>query len=473
MLCTVGLKYLEAPRFRWESFDVAGNAAIVGPYRELAFESRTLTDEIYSNFLKRQLGNGSPMLREQKNRSEDLYMITWGVSRSVTAKVLTEIRDLSPEEAHRRYQAVAICAARAAARTFKELLSEVMVGHGAQRKIVEPAQRLGALLVHGHNQHGEAHIHTHLLLHNGGYLASKGRCYSSKDYRDIYRLQTACTERFQRNLAQELKTRLGWETKIDRNGQCQVTGYDQRIYERMTGQGKERIENYLREQNIPSTDVSRQYAALNVRLKTQEQPSYPLKDSIVRWQSQAQVISRSFALVEGDSKGQRTPNQKTDAAQEQASPKGPQPRNRPVTAWSLSRRGFRAVLDAFTIKFEMGKATVRVHDVSRFLLDTRKTPRIQAHREAFRAMRKHHWAKNLLETLEVGEKAFKEARKPRIELRNEDRVVLSKQALEQLTAAQRKELHRLSRKHDLKINLPELRQPKPERRPERGQSQSI
>jgi hypothetical protein len=418
------------------------------------------------------MGDGTPMLREQANRSHEMYSFVWGVSRTVTAKLLTEVRDLSPEAAHARYQEVAKCAARAACKTYKELLSEVMVGHGAQRKAVEPAQRLGALVVHGHNQHGEAHIHTHLLLHNGGYLASKGRCYSSKDYRDIYRLQSACTERFQHHLAQELQKRLGWETKIDRDGHCQAAGFDQRIYDRMTGQGKERIEAYLKEQNIPSTEVSRQYAALNVRLKTQEQPQYPLRDSITRWQSQAQEISRTPALVDDETKAHRTPSQKPDAGQEQSSASRHQPRNRPVTAWSLSRDGFRAVREAFKLKFEKGKAIVRVHDVSRFLIDTRKTPRMEAHREALNAMRKHHWAKNPLETLEVGEKAFKEARKPKLELRDGDRVVLSTKAKEGLTPSQRKELHKLVERVGVRVNLPEMRPPRIEQKKllEQGQS---
>lgn len=478
MLSTVGKRYLLETRFLNESIDVAGKAVFLGPYKAHGYNSRILTPESLGLFADRKLGDGTPMLREQKNRNPEVYCFTWGVSRSVTAKLLTEMRGLSPEKAKALYQDAAACVGVAASKTFNELLKEVMVGRGAQRKIVEPAERLGALIIHGHNQHGEAHLHTHLLMHNGGFLASQGRCYSSKDYRDIFRLQTACTERFQHHLAQALKVRLGWETKIDRDGHCQVTGYDQRVYEKMCGQGRERIEQYLQDNNVPSTDVSRQYAALNVRIKSQEQPSYPLSESIARWQSQAQEITRAPSLVEEDSKSQRSPAQpKAIELEQEPKPQGLQgpqsiQRRRPSTAWSLTRGGFRAVREGFKVRFENGKAVVRVHDVSRFLIDAKKTPRMEAHRAALKAMRKHHWAKSPLETLEVGEKAFKEARKPKVELKHGDRVALSKQALEGLTPAQRKELHRLTKQHDLKINLPELRAPKPQRRPRPENSQS-
>lgn len=460
MLNTCSDRYPIDRAFTLEAHQVGGGSYFLGPYKALRFSSELLSERDMELFSQRRNGDDTTMLRQQKNATKNLYCVVLGMTRSCNAMLLTEIRDLPREQGIQRVRDAAECIKAAMTKTYEETIRNVTVGRGAQRKIVEQGERLAVLSIHGMNNQGQLHGHGHMFFHGCGYLESQKRSYSVADARDVYRIQDVITERFHKHLESELSNRMKWSTSIDQNGHAVAYGYDQKIYESMTGGGRERIEQYLKEQNLPSTNVTRAYAALNVRGNA-ERPFYDLGTSVEQWKQQAIELKQSYTFEDGDKKlppqGQEAP--KEDRQERETKRKAPSPEvvlDAKARLERFLKVGLGPVHRAVEVSFNRGKALVHVRDVDRFLLDVKKQPRMDANRSAFQAMKKTAWlSQSPAETLEIGKRAFKEARKPRIELKQGDKLLLSKKAIKHLTPDQERALMRLVMKHDLKINLPE------------------
>ena len=455
MLGSASKTYLLDPSFFQEGNQVGQGTTLHGPYREQGFASPVLSREAFENFVNRRNGDGTPMLRQQHNASQNLQCFVLGMPRSCNAMLLTEMKEMSPQEAKARAHQAADALREAAVMAYNELLKECVIARGAQRSIVEQGERLAALSIHGMNNQGDLHVHGHLFFHNCGYSQEQKRCYSVMDARDVYRVQSAVSERFHFHLENQLAVRMGWTMALDKNGHAQAHGYDQRIYETMTGTGRERIETYLRENNLPSNEVTRGYAALNVR-ESGPRPEFKLTEQIDRWQHQALELSQRPMFADDAEK--RSAEKPIPTKLEKAQIERQERREMQRAMEREFASDLMAVRSPIEIDYKRGQAIVKVRDPNRLILDTKATPRLEAHKKAFQAMKTSPWASTSpIKTLELGEKAFQEARKPKLDLRPGDRIVLSKQALEQLTATQRKALERIAKTHDVTINLPELR----------------
>ena len=117
---------------------------------------------------------------------------------------------------------------------------------------------------------------------------------------------------------------------------------------------------------------------------------------------------------------------------------------------------------AYVASREFDPLKVRVRDVEQFVADVSKPSRATAHKAAAREVRrKKH--KTLNDALGVAEKAFKEARVPKVQLPKGSKVIVRREAIK--TKEQEKQLQDLAKKNGWSVKVIE---PKIEQK--RGQS---
>jgi hypothetical protein len=105
---------------------------------------------------------------------------------------------------------------------------------------------------------------------------------------------------------------------------------------------------------------------------------------------------------------------------------------------------------AFKVSHMREGKKVYVKDVNKFLQDATKGSLKDCHKAAAKAVLKNG-PSSFNEALDVAERAFKQRRKPQIELKQGDKIILSAEARENLTEAQREKLLRVSQKHAVQV----------------------
>lgn len=303
---------------------------------------------------------------------------------------------------------------------------------GAEGLVNKDCKLLGVHMIHMVSREGELLVHTQ-SFYSSRVIRTEDQKVVTGNFRPLFKNMEAKSTLFQVATCLRLESVMGVQADLcEKSKQAVVVGVSN-TFDRTTR--KDTAKEYLKERAIPETRISMAYAMQNTRPPK-------LKDVDVR------KLSEKWSAVQKD----------VGKAVKIEQPRG---------FWkSMYEDLVKEPLNVFKAAYAATSGPkdpkVRVRDVEEFLSDVKKPSLASAHKAAARKVRRTK-CESFIHALDVAQKAFKEARTPKVQLPKGSRVIVRAEAIK--TVEQDKQLRELAIKNNwqLKIIGPKIEQ-------KRGQS---
>jgi hypothetical protein len=298
--------------------------------------------------------------------------------------------------------------------------AQVKARSGAEGAIKKDCELLGVHMIHMVSREGKMLVHTQ-SFYSSRVIRKEDQKIVTGDFRPLFKDMAGKNTVFQIGICLGTERVMGVKADYcEKSKQAIVEGVSNK-FDRTTR--KDAAKEYLKERSLPETRISMAYAMQNTRPPK-------LKDVNV------QKFSEKWSAIKKDV-GKAV---KVD---------------QPQSFWKsiyndLIKEPMKVIKAAYVASRGTEPLKVRVQDVERFIKDVSKPSRVSAHRAAARAVRKTK-CQSLNHALGVAQKAFKEARVPKVQLPRGSKVTIGKGV--EVTKEQEKQLRELAFKHNWKMNV--------------------
>jgi hypothetical protein len=364
----------------WEE---AQNCLVAASPGAQATYGQTVTEKSHRAFMNKETLLGLPIGRVQTNRDRDFTTII-----NFADTTLNKWYAQQTEEVRKMFwQKVWLPALQDQTQVIDKL-SHARGGAGGKNKL--PCQRI--VNHYGHDStriNGVISIHSHSC--DMGFAVVEGKKVLSTTHIVKHAHKTYLQKRFQFNTAISMEAVFGVRMGFDfERNMATVEGYS-RTQDPLRN---EMAKKYLKERNLPVTNVSMEYARKNTRPPKGDKYVPPEPEQKVEGQAKPVVVHGVWETMLATLSVYRA-------------------------AWEARKGG---VATEFT-----------VNDPLAFIAQLKKTPLLECHEAAHRAIKETRCT-SLHHALQVGEEAFKEARRPKVNLLpGSTLVVTSEKHKEELT----------------------------------------
>lgn len=340
---------------------------------------------------------GEPLLRRQKNAPKWVYQIVFTCHPTVDA--------IYKGASKRDKRAIQEAVLRAGLTAVRWLEKQIAVGRGAGGKKLEPGELLGRLDVHDRTRNNDCSLHAHAVLLRAA-RAANGKTYAIRDRRVLYTNAAKARELYHLALTVELLS-IGYNASLQ-NGKCVIPGID---YAAALTTRTRRQESLVRLQAAGYPAPTPLQVRMDLLINRPQKTAYDEEKLHGRWQKEHDRDTPG-----AEQKARRTWDEKVARVAEWL--KAFLDENL-TTPW----RVIAAAVKKAWQHDPRDRQTIVIQSVDAFLFDTSKRSRIEGHRAALREVK---WGtfSSLGETLKAAEKAYKAARRPRLELEKGARIIV-------------------------------------------------
>lgn len=356
---------------------------------------------------------GGKWLRKQENAPDTIYDTVFGTDQSVSRAYAA-----AGQEEKKAVARAVIDAMKDAQEPLRKVLH---IGYGAAGKNWVECLPIEAYFVHERNRNGQPFIHGHKLSSRAGVNVHDTReTRRIRNCDELVNLEMPQQRIFQASLAHRLQQYVGIETEL-KDGKCVVPAVPREVAKKTSTRRQEALEWCKRNgygANPKPWEVTRGIRETRKRRVAHDRPKAHRE-----WKEQADRECPGL-----DKRMKMQPGQKPNAWL------GNLLHTYLTTPWKVIYEGIKAA-------HRKDPHAVAIGNIDVFLYQVSKRPAIEGHRAALHAMR---WGtfSSIKEALKAAERAYKEARRPKLHLERGAKVIVSQIAV--TTPQQRDRLEQLA-----------------------------